>query len=271
MSVLNARWRTLFAFGDSYSDSGAGYIDGDGQPAIVHFAQTLGIPFTHARALDAAGKGVNFAVSGARTGAAKGYFVRSVCAPPEAPEALLGRGITAQVGDFRARVAASAVHFDPKTTLFFIAGGLNDGPLQTGVTLDNLRVIVRDLVDSGARYLVLATLPVCVLQFRATAERLNPVIEQLIAELVGRYPAARFVLSRWGAHFDAVMADPGRFGIETIDGPCAGRALFGDDPTPSGRPDTYFFYHEGHPSAAVHRHVGLALARESRGWFVNSD
>ena len=37
----------LYVFGDSYSDSGAGYVDGNGPTAVVYLAQRLGIPFTY--------------------------------------------------------------------------------------------------------------------------------------------------------------------------------------------------------------------------------
>jgi phospholipase/lecithinase/hemolysin len=42
-----------------------------------------------------------------------------------------------------------------------------------------------------------------------------------------------------------------------------GRAIFDQDPTPVGDPATYFFYHEGHPSTAVHRIVGKKLFEEN--------
>jgi hypothetical protein len=45
----------------------------------------------------------------------------------------------------------------------------------------------------------------------------------------------------------------------------AGRAIFDQDPTPVGDPATYFFYHEGHPSTAVHRIVGKEAVRGDRG------
>jgi phospholipase/lecithinase/hemolysin len=52
-------------------------------------------------------------------------------------------------------------------------------------------------------------------------------------------------------------------GAGYIDGnACAGRAIFDRDPTPLGDPATYFFYHEGHPSTAVHRVVGRKLFEE---------
>ncbi len=66
------RFDRLYAFGDSYSDSGAGYVDGGGPTAVVYMARALGIPFTWAGAADSKGKGLNFAVSAARTGSGSG-------------------------------------------------------------------------------------------------------------------------------------------------------------------------------------------------------
>jgi len=46
---------------------------------------------------------------------------------------------------------------------------------------------------------------------------------------------------------------------------CAGRALFDEDTTEKGDPETYYFYHSGHPSTAVQRVVGRMLAKELGG------
>lgn len=43
-----ATWDALYVFGDSYSDSGAGYADINGPTAVVYLARRLEIPFTHA-------------------------------------------------------------------------------------------------------------------------------------------------------------------------------------------------------------------------------
>src|ERR1700744_3366568 len=62
----------LYVFGDSYSDSGAGYVDTDGPTAVVYLAQSLGIAFTYNGDSNSAGKGLNFAVSGASSGEGAG-------------------------------------------------------------------------------------------------------------------------------------------------------------------------------------------------------
>src|SRR5580704_8256513 len=62
----------LYVFGDSYSDSGAGYVDGNGPTAVVYLAQRLGIPFTYNGDPGSTGKSLNFAVSAASTGEGAG-------------------------------------------------------------------------------------------------------------------------------------------------------------------------------------------------------
>jgi phospholipase/lecithinase/hemolysin len=60
------------------------------------------------------------------------------------------------------------------------------------------------------------------------------------------------------------MDNPGRYGIVNTKDACAGRALFDEDPAEKGDPSTYYFYHEGHPSTAVHKVVAEGLLREAR-------
>jgi len=112
----------MYVFGDSYSDIGAGYVDGNGPTAVAYLGWLMGLQITQAHAPSASEKSLVFAVSGARTGEGEGRHIR---------EALLGYGMLNQVRDFAARVKSGDIKFDPDTTLFFIAGGLNDGGLPT--------------------------------------------------------------------------------------------------------------------------------------------
>ena len=93
-----------------------------------------------------------------------------------------------------------------------------------------------------------------------TAVAYHPAYEQF----VGQEAAAGLDLwlNRWGAAFDEVMEHPAPHGIVNTTSACAGRTIFDQDPTPVGDPATYFFYHEGHPSTAVHRIVGKRLFEE---------
>jgi phospholipase/lecithinase/hemolysin len=214
--------------------------------AIAYMAQALGIDLAHARQQDVRGNSINFAVSGARTGSAEGYYARKAVAKDTEPQPLIAPGMILQAKDSATRVAALELAPPQEDTIFFIAGGLNDGALTTDATISNIDRIISFIYSAGARYIVLAQLPVCIPPFSATAKRLNLAVPPLLSELRSKYPADHFDVSQWGVYFDDVITTPSRFGISNTREPCAGRTLFGEDPSPRGPPDTFFFYHEGH-------------------------
>jgi hypothetical protein len=240
----------LYVFGDSYSDIGAGYVDGNGPTAVAYLGWLMGLQVAPGKAANAAGKSLVFAVSGAGTGEGAGRQVK---------DALLGYGMMNQVRDFEARVKSGEITFEPRTTLFFLAGGLNDGRRETAFTLANLKQQLQILRALGGRHFTIALLPTKIPQFAAVGLRLNPAYEQFVREEV---PGLDLWLNHWGAAFDDVMDHPAAHGIVNTTNACAGRAIFDQDPTPVGDPATYFFYHEGHPSTAVHRIVGKKLFEE---------
>ena len=242
----------LYVFGDSYSDIGAGYVDGNGPTAAAYLGWLMGLQITSSKAPDAAGKSLVFAVSGAGTGEGEGHRVK---------EALLGYGMLNQVRDFASRVKAGDIRFDPQTTLFFIAGGLNDGRLQTQQTIANLRRLIETIRGLGGRHVTLAQLPTKIPQFAAVSLRLDPALQAFV-DGEGRSLGVDLWMNHWGRDFDDVMEHPTAYGIANTTDACAGRALFDQDPTPAGDPATFFFYHEGHPSTAVHRIVGRKLFEE---------
>jgi cholinesterase len=246
------RYSRLFVFGDSYSDIGAGYIDGNGPTAVAYLGWLMGLQVASSKAANAAGKSLVFAVSGAGTGEGVGRQVK---------EALLGYGMMNQVRDFAARVKAGEIAFEPQTTLFFLAGGLNDGKRETEVTLANLRQELQILRELGGRHFTIALLPTKIPQFAAVGLRLNPAYEQFVRD-EGGAAGVDLWLNHWGAGFDDVMEHPSSHGIVNTTNACAGRAIFDQDPIPVGDPATYFFYHDGHPSTAVHRIVGRKLFEE---------
>ena len=245
------RYSRLYVFGDSYSDIGAGYIDGNGPTAVAYLGWLMGLQVASSKAANAGGKSLVFAVSGAGSGEGTGRQVK---------EALLGYGMMNQVRDFAARVKSGEIAFDPQTTLFFLAGGLNDGRRETAITLANLRQELQILRELGGRHFTIALLPTKIPQFAAVGLRLNPAYEEFVREEAAG--GLDLWLNHWGAAFDDVMEQPGAHGIVNTRSACAGRALFDQDPTPVGDPATYFFYHEGHPSTAVHRIVGKKLFEE---------
>jgi cholinesterase len=261
-AAMARSWDALYAFGDSYSDSGAGYVDGNGPTAVAYLAQDLGIAFTYAGDPLAGAKSLNFAVSGAQTGKGAGVRMRPAAAPCGADEALLNRGMQTQVLDFTERVRTHSIVFEPGKTLFFIAGGLNDGSLPTAESIDNLKREVHALYDAGGRYFLIALLPTKIPGVARASERLNPSIAKLPAALRLELPEIQIGLSHWGAYFDRILEKPGEYGIVNTTDRCAGRALFSQDTMPCAAPDTYFYYHEAHPSTAVHRRVGAMLREE---------
>jgi phospholipase/lecithinase/hemolysin len=244
-------WQALYVFGDSYSDSGAGYVDGNGPTAVAYLAQALGIPFTHAQDPARGAKSLNFAVSGAQTGSGEGRKIK---------DALLGRGMQEQVEDFVARVKSGAVRFNPEHTLFFLAGGLNDRRLPTETTVANLHALIRTLHAAGARHFSVAVLPTKIRAFSEVGLRLNPALRKIPGDVA--LPGATVRLSRWGEYFDAVMEAPDAYGLINVTDAGAGRALFNEDTTAKGDPETFYYYHAGHPSTAVHRAVGKMLVKE---------
>jgi phospholipase/lecithinase/hemolysin len=242
----------LYVFGDSYSDFGAGYVDCDGPTAVAYLAWNLGLEFTHAKAPKAADKSLDFAVSGAQTGEGEGRHVK---------DALLGYGMANQVRDFAARVKSGEIHFDPATTLFFIAGGLNDRMLKTEVTIANLRQEIETLKSLGAQHFTVALLPTKIQNYSAVGNRLNPAFAQL-AKDAHEQLGVDIWINHWGSYYDEVMDHPASYGIINTTAKCAGRGIYDEDTTPVGDPATFFFYHNNHPSTAVHRIVGKKLAEE---------
>ena len=243
----------MYVFGDSYSDTGAGYIDGDGPTAVAYLARRLGFELKPANAPGNASESLNFAVSGGQTGSGAGRKVK---------DALLGRGMMDQVDDFVARVQSRQVAFDPGTTLFFLAGGLNDRRLPGAETVANLEAEIRKLYGVGARRFRVALLPTAIPAFSEVGLRLNPELSRIPGEIRTALPDAQIVMSNWGLFFDEVIRNPSAYGIRNTADKCAGRAIFDEDATPCATPSAYYYYHAGHPSTAVHRAVGDKLYQE---------
>lgn len=243
----------MYVFGDSYSDTGAGYVDGNGPTAVAYLARRLGFELKPATAAAESSQSLNFAVSGAQTGRGSGRKIK---------DALLGRGMEDQVDDFVARVHARQIVFDPAATLFYLAGGLNDRRLPGAETVRNLEDEIRKLHAAGARRFRVALMPTAIPSFSEVGVRLNPDLRRIPAEIRAELPDVEISLSNWGPFFDEVMRNPAAYGIRNTTDQCAGRAVFDEDATPCADPSAYYYYHAGHPSTAVHKIVGDKLYEE---------
>lgn len=249
--AAEAPYEALYVFGDSYSDTGARYLDGNGPTPPAYLAQAMGIELTHSKDENPGTKSINFAATAATSGEDKGQG-KWCC-----------QGMVDQVNDFIARVQAKKISFEPEKTLFFLSGGLNDKDLKTEVTVDNIAHQIELLRGVGARHFTLSLLPTKIADWAAMGTRLNPAYERLVAEL--RSKGVDIHLNQWGVYLDEIMQNPSQYGLVNTSSQCAGRALLKQDPTPCANPDSYFYFHGGHPSTKVNKIVGEKLHRELAG------
>jgi phospholipase/lecithinase/hemolysin len=249
-------YTVLYVFGDSYSDSGAGYVDANGPTAVVYLAEHLGIPFTYDGDQGSAGKGLNFAVSGASSGDGVGRRLPS--------GGTLGFGMKNQIDNFVRYSKSGAIpKIDAANTMFFFAGGLNDGRRPDGFVRTNIESEIDTLYELGARRFMVAILPIKIPQFAAAGRRVNPELEKIPGEERVKHPDIRIANSQWGSFFDEVITNPAKFGLADTATPCSDRPFGPQKIATCTDPDAHFFYHEGHPSTAAHRAVGELLYREA--------
>jgi phospholipase/lecithinase/hemolysin len=251
-------YTALYVFGDSYSDTGAGFQFSDGPTAVAYLAQYLQIPFTYYGAPDAnsKAKSLNFAVSAAKTGSDSGAR--------EAPNAFFRLGMKNQVDEFAALVHSGDIKFDPAQTMFFFAGGLNDRGSAPGYTRTNIEAEIDTLYALGARRFMVALLPTKIPAFTSAGYQFNPQLVRIPAEENAKHPDIRIANSDWGPFFDEVITHPAQYGLTDTTSPCAASLpLHHQDPAPCASPSTHFYYYEAHPSTAAHRAVGSMMYTEA--------
>lgn len=245
----------LYVFGDSYSDTGAGFVYADGPTAVAYLAQRLAIPFTYYGAPNSSGKGLNFAVSGGKTGVGAGTR--------QGPNAFFALGMKNQLDEFAALLKSGDVKFDPAQTLFFLAGGLNDRGTADGYTRTNEEDEIDTLYALGARRFMVALLPTQIPAFASAGTQFNPEIARIPTEERVKHPDIRIATSDWGPFFDKVITHPADYGITDTTTPCAQLSLSATNPTRCASPATHFFYYNAHPSTAAHKVVGDMLYHEA--------
>ena len=207
--------------------------------------KNFGITLTTSKNADPGTDGVNFAESGARVG-------------PVPPPTKQPRSLTQQVGEFQNYVDNDDVTFNPDSTLFFLAGGLNDHKSDPAQIDAATTAQITTLYSLGARIFEIALLPQDVPAFTDSALNLNPGYEALVPELQAEFPDATIELSNWGPDYDDILTNPSKYGITNTTDACAG-------PPVCATPDTYFYYVNSHPSDASHHIVGDELFTEVLG------
>ncbi|HEY2469545.1 MAG TPA: SGNH/GDSL hydrolase family protein [Terracidiphilus sp.] len=256
VAVKTTPYTLLYVFGDSYSDSGSGYVDCNGPTAVVYLARRLSIPFTYYGDPQSMGKGLNFAVSAAQTGEDPGRRFPAGM--------FFALGMKNQVDNF--------VHFskrgyipkiDPQNTMFFFAGGLNDEDRPDGFTRTNIESEIETLYEVGARRFMVAVLPEKIPAFAALGTKLNQELKRIPDEERAKHADIRISNSQWGAFFDEVIMNPSNYGFRNTIDFCARRSFSNEPVKACAEPGTYFYYHEAHPSTAAHRAVGEMLYQEA--------
>jgi phospholipase/lecithinase/hemolysin len=234
----------LFVFGDSYSDTGAFVPLTNGSTAVGYLAKNFNITLTTSKNPDPGTEGVNFAESGARIDVGP--------TPPRTQP----RSLTQQVAEFQNYVTSNLVTFNPSSTLFFLAGGLNDhNKITSAQANDATTAQVATLYSLGARLFEIALLPSLVPAFTDSANNLNPGFTALVPQLRAEFPDAVFGLSNWGPFFDDILNNPTKFGITNTTSACQGSP-------PCSDPDKHFYYFNAHPSDVAHHIVGNDLFTE---------
>jgi phospholipase/lecithinase/hemolysin len=244
----------LYVFGDSYSDTGAGFPYADGPTAVAYLAQRLDIPFTYYGDPKSKGKGLNFAVSAAKTGTDPGVH--------QGPGQLFRLGMKNQVEEFAKLVKSGAVKFDPAQTMFFLAGGLNDRNTPNGYTKTNLEEEIDTLYGLGARRFMVALLPTQIPAFATAGTEFNPELAKIPAEELAKHSDIRIANSNWGPFFDEVITNLEKYGLADTSLNCAEGIVRTLNPAACKTPN-HFYYYTAHPSTAAHKAVGDMLYQEA--------
>ncbi|WP_348762441.1 SGNH/GDSL hydrolase family protein [uncultured Salinisphaera sp.] len=276
----------IVAFGDSYSDNGAGYAAtramvahdvtdarakpgpdywrqrwSNGPTAVEVMADTLSLPLA------------DYAIGGATSGTQNYYSWMNRARPT---------GTLAQIDDYLAHQPRRRAN---DSALYVIFASANDffarEDFKRAISIsklaekaaNNIERGVTTLSRAGARHILvigsvdLEHVPAVVQQdqtddARQFASRFDRAVKAALAE-----PRANDTADiTWFDH-QAVTArirdEADQYDLTNLHTPC--RPVMVEAPTTCQAPDTYFYWDEWHPTRVVHRLLGLALARHVRG------
>ncbi len=243
--------RQMFVFGDSYSAYAGDSIEKDGPTSIVYAARSLGLTIVPSTGEFITGTSLNFAMGGATTGT-------DHVGGPAKPKI----GMKNQVALFADLLRNKRLQFDPKKTMFFLEGGLNDRKLTTEETVANLKSEILSLHALGAKNFRVAVLPTRIPRFTDVAERLNPSLKLIPETMRTQLPDIFIKNSNWGEFYDEVFDHAKALGFTDTIHPCYEAEKNNQPASVCSTPQTYFFYPANHPSTRVHQIVGEKLYRE---------
>jgi len=256
----------LVVFGDSLSDvgntsqvtpfffkyPGPYYYNGrfsNGPVYTEALATGLGLPAT----VHSTGGGDNFAYGGAKTtgtGGLEGLFIDD---------------IDEQVDDFLAARTADA------SALFLVYAGSNDlvgGQANVNIPVSNLADDVGRLIAAGARTFLVPNLPLLgytpryndnpttLAQFNSRTEQFNTALGAMLDGVGIANPLVTIHRLDVAALFNEALANPGAFGFVNVTDAAApglqpGASSYNTSQI-AAQPNTYLFWDDLHPTAAVH-------------------
>lgn len=267
----------LYAFGDSYSDNGAGdmltarlvaqqvkdaqvlpgplYWKGrwsNGQTAVEGLAKALKVPLT------------DYAVGGAKSGHGN-YYAWMM---PSRDTGVLG-----QIAEYLQTAVSHRA--DPKA-LYFIFISANDffewadfshpesiEALSTS-SLANIRNAVEQLAAAGARQVMvvgttdLSHVPAVVQGHQvANANQYQQLLAQNLPVVLAQLQGVNVRYFDHLAFSDALRADPAAHGFKDLDTPC--QATYPDVKPVCTDPDAHYYWDEWHPTRKVHALAARAM------------
>ena len=267
----------LYAFGDSYSDNGAGealttrlaaqkvkeaqalpgplYWKGrwsNGPTAVEGLAQALNIPLT------------DYAVGGAKSGHGN-YYAWML---PSRDTGVLGQ-VTEHLQTAKANKA------DPKA-LYFIFISANDFfewadfahpetvEALSEASVANIRSATEQLVAAGARHIMvvgttdLSHVPAVVQGNQVdTAKKYQQLLAQQLPAVLAQIGTAKVSYFDHLAFSDRLRANPADNGFTDLDTPC--QATYPQVKPVCAAPDTHYYWDEWHPTRKVHALAAKAM------------